>query len=74
MLSGGIAALNHRLNKDDALRATLLSLQRGLPSGSPYSYAIQPDLQADVGASGSSPALRLSRMLPGGHHLYVAGG
>jgi len=30
--------------------------QRGLPSGSPYSYALQPDSQAIVGASGSSTA------------------
>ena len=38
----------------------------GLPSGSPYSYALQPDLQAVVGASGSSPASTSPRGLPSG--------
>ena len=37
-LSVGFAALNPRLNKDDALSGNI-TLNRGRPSGRPYSYA-----------------------------------
>ena len=48
-VSVGIAALNRRLNVDDALSGNMAAGGRGLPSSRPYSYAIRADSQAVVG-------------------------
>ena len=58
LLSVGIAALNRRLNKDDALSGNVAAGRRGLPYGSSYSYAIHADSQAGVRAVEARPHTR----------------
>ena len=64
LLSVGIAALNRRLNPGCIPAGYPLCCNHGgcgLPSSSPYCYAIRTDPQACVGASGSSPVSRVAR-------------
>ena len=52
---------DYAINMDDALSGNVAAGRRGLPSGSPYSYAIRADSQAVVGAVEARPHTRTTR-------------